>query len=100
MSTLRIPDEFRDALDDKESKLAAAITRCVHKLGTNPRTPGLQTHAVQGTNDPKVFEAYVDKKNRVTWYWDDGAIVLLAHCNHDILKRPYGPSAFSVRRMP
>jgi hypothetical protein len=89
---LRIPDEFRDALDRKEAKLAAAVARCVQKLGANPRTPGLQTHPVQGTRDPKVFEAYVDRKNRVTWCWDGGAIVLLAHCTHDVLKRPYGPS--------
>jgi hypothetical protein len=89
---LRIPDEFRDALDSKEAPLAAAVTRCVQKLGVNPRLPGLQTHPVQGTRNPKVFEAYVDRKNRVTWYWDEGEIVLLAHCNHDVLKRPYGPS--------
>jgi len=87
---LRVPDEFRDALDRKEAKLAGAIARCVHKLGMNPRTPGLRTHPVQGTRNPKVFEAYVDMKNRVTWHWDGDTIVLLAHCNHDILKRPYG----------
>jgi hypothetical protein len=89
---LRIPDEFRDALDHKEAKLAGAIVRCVQKLGVNPRIQGLRTHPVQGTRNPKVFEAYVDMKNRVTWYWDQGTIVLLAHCTHDILKRPYGPS--------
>jgi hypothetical protein len=89
---LRIPEVFTAALDAKEAELAGAIARCVHKLGANPRSPGLQTHPVQGTRNPKVFEAYVDKKNRVTWHWDGGTIVLLAHCNHDILKRPYGPS--------
>lgn len=92
MPPLTIPEEFTKALDAKEPKLAGAITRCVQKLGQNPRIPGLQTHPVQGTRDPKVFEAYVDLKNRVTWYWEGETIVLLAHCNHDILKRPYGPS--------
>lgn len=45
------------------------------------------THHVRGTKNPKVFEAYVDMKNRVSWHWDDGAIVLRNHCNHDIIKR-------------
>jgi hypothetical protein len=35
-----------------------------------------------------VFEAYVDKKNRVTFHYEQGAIVLRKHCNHDILKNP------------
>jgi hypothetical protein len=87
-----VPQAFAEALDRKESTLAAAISKCVYQLGQNPRTPGLRTHRVQGTSNPKVFEAYVDKKNRVTWHWDAGEIVLLAHCNHDVLKRPYGPS--------
>jgi hypothetical protein len=34
-----------------------------------------------------VFEAYVDKKNRVTFHWEDGKIILRNNCNHDILKR-------------
>jgi len=87
-----VPQAFVDALDRKESKLAASISKCVHQLGQDPRSRGLQTHLVQGTRNPKIFEAYVDKKNRVTWHWDAGEIVLLAHCNHDILRRPHGPS--------
>lgn len=35
-----------------------------------------------------VWEAYVDRGNRVTFeYAVDGSIVLRNHCNHDILKR-------------
>ena len=60
----------------------------VKRLGDNPRHPSLQTHLVRGTKNPKVFEAYVDMKNRVTWHWDEGTIVLRNHCNHEILKRP------------
>jgi hypothetical protein len=33
------------------------------------------------------LEAYVDMKNRITWHWEDGEIVLRNHCNHSILKR-------------
>jgi hypothetical protein len=41
---------------------------------------------VQGTRD--VLEAYVDDANRVTFFWEDGCIVLENHCNHAILNRP------------
>jgi hypothetical protein len=36
-----------------------------------------------------VYEAYVDKGNRVTFHYDDaGRIVMRNHCNHDILRSP------------
>lgn len=35
-----------------------------------------------------VFEAYVDQKNRVTFHYEAGGIVMRKHCNHDILKNP------------
>jgi hypothetical protein len=85
---LEIPDEFKRLVEGKGAPLAGAIAKCVHFLGENPRHPGLQTHVVQGTRDPKVFEAYVDKKNRVTFHWEAGKIVLRNNCNHDILKSP------------
>jgi hypothetical protein len=57
------------------------------RLGENTRHPGLQTHPVRGT--PGVFEAYVDRANRLTFHYDDeGRIVLREHCSHDILRRP------------
>ncbi len=87
MPALRIDPSFRHRLKKKEAPLCAAILQTVQRLGENPRHQGLRTHPVQGTSDPKVFEAYVDKKNRVTWHWDDGTIVLRNHCNHDIVKR-------------
>jgi hypothetical protein len=88
---LVIPDEFKKLVESKPAPLAGAIAKCVDKLGRNPRSPGLQTHIVRGTRDPKVFEAYVDRKNRVTWHWGEaGEIVLLNNCNHDILSHPYG----------
>lgn len=88
MPELEIPDHFAEVARAKPKELARAIGECVYRLGENPRHPGLQTHPVRGTKNPKVFEAYVDKKNRVTWYWGAaGKIVLLANCNHDIVSR-------------
>jgi hypothetical protein len=83
---LIIPDHFKQRVDAKAAPLAGAIAKCVHQLGANPRHPSLQTHRVHGIRNPKVFEAYVDKKNRVTFHWEDGKIVLRNNCNHDILK--------------
>jgi hypothetical protein len=83
---VEVPNSFKRELDKKEPRLAAAITECVLRLAENPRHPGLQTHPMQGHKG--VFEAYVDRKNRVTFHYAEGRIVLRRHCNHDILKRP------------
>ena len=63
-----------------------AIARCLELLADNPRHPGLRTHRVQGA--PGVWEAYVDRANRVTFHYDGSTIVLRNNCNHDILHRP------------
>ena len=88
MPPLVIPDQFKELVDSKHAPLAGAIAKCVALLGDNPRHPSLQTHPVRGTKNPKVFEAYVDMKNRVTFHWDGDSIVLRNNCHHDIIKRP------------
>jgi hypothetical protein len=88
MPELEIPAQFKRLVDRKGKELAAAIAECVYRLGENPRHTGLQTHYVRGTSKPKVYEAYVDKKNRVTFHWDGAKIVLRNNCNHDILRNP------------
>jgi hypothetical protein len=85
---LEISREFKRQMDGKGAPLAGAIARCVQRLGENPQHPGLHTHPVRGMRNPKVFEAYVDKKNRVTFHWNGDKIILRTNCNHDILKRP------------
>jgi hypothetical protein len=32
-----------------------------------------------------VWEAYVDRANRVTFHYEVGRIVMRNHCNHDII---------------
>lgn len=89
MPRTRVPEAFVLRLEKKETALQAKILETIDRLGENPRHPSLQTHRVQGVKKLKVFEAYVDMKNRVTFHWVDGEIALLAHCNHDILKTPF-----------
>jgi hypothetical protein len=58
---------------------------CIFRLAENPRHQSLQTHPVRGSRG--VFEAYVDKSNRLTFEYGDDCIVLRNHCNHDIVDR-------------
>ena len=78
---------FKKALAKKSVDMQAAILECIRRLGEDTRHPSLQTHPVRGRAG--VFEAYVDDSNRVTFHYDDGAIVLRNHCNHAIvIRRP------------
>jgi len=88
MPPLRIERRFKRDLQKKPPDLRGSILETVSRLGENPRHPSLRGKQIQGRKNPKVFEASVDMKNRVTWHWEDGVIVLRNHCNHDILKRP------------
>jgi len=87
---LVIPPAFSRTLADKPLPLQDAVDECVERLGENPRHQSLQTHPVRGNKG--VFEAYVDKANRITFHYErrEGRrhIVLRRHCNHDILRKP------------
>lgn len=80
-----IPPKFKKRLNKKPRQLAAAIAKCVHRVVEDPSHPGLETHKVKGT--PGVWEAYVDRANRVTFHYEEGTVVFRNHCNHDIIKR-------------
>jgi mRNA interferase RelE/StbE len=82
---LIIPPKFKRVMSKKPASLQAAILECVYRLGDDPRHPSLRTHRVQGAAG--VFEAYVDRANRVTFEWAGDTIVLRNNCSHDILKR-------------
>jgi len=82
---LIIPPKFRKILSTKPTAMQAAVITCVHRLGENPAHPGLRVHKMQGQGN--VWEAYVDRANRVTFDWSDGAIRLRNNCNHDMLSR-------------
>ena len=81
-----IPPKFKKVLAKKPVEMQSAVLECIVRLGENPRHPGLQVHKVQGVRG--VWEAYVDRANRVTFHYAaDGTIVLRANCNHSILNR-------------
>jgi hypothetical protein len=80
-----ISPSFKKRLSKKTPDAAGAVLRCIKRLEENPRHPGLHTHRVQGTED--VWEAYVDRSNRLTFRHGDGKFILLNHCNHDATLR-------------
>lgn len=74
---------FRERLWAKPSMLQGAILKCIDLLGDNPAHPGLRSKRIQG--DPGMWEARVDRRNRVSWKYGDtrGEIVVVNHCTHD-----------------
>lgn len=87
MPPVTLAPSFKKRLRKKPPRLKDAIFRCLKRLGDNPQHPGLQVHPIRGTNG-EVWEAYVDRKNRVTFLrGDNGTLVMLNHCNHDIINK-------------
>ena len=82
---ITISPGFKKRLNRKDPALTGAILRCIDKLTEDPRSPGLRVKRMQGVN---VWEARVDEGNRLTFEMNGDEIVLLNHCNHDILRRP------------
>jgi hypothetical protein len=85
-----VPRPFKKSLQKKPPAMQGAILSCIKQLGENPRHPGLNAHRVQGTDG--VWEAYVDRGNRLTFHYEEGKdgeriIALRNHCNHDMLRR-------------
>lgn len=85
LTPVRISKRFKKQLQKKPSEMQDAIRNAVTQLRMDHRHPGLRTHRVWGQLG--VFEARLDKGNRLTFHWEGDTMVLRAHCNHEILKR-------------
>lgn len=89
---LKASKHFKRVYSKKPQKMRAAIDRCLSLLASDPRYPGLQAHKMRGRDG--VWEAYVDKGNRITFEYDKDdpqVIQLLNNCNHDMLYRNPAP---------
>ena len=83
---ITVESAFRRRLQKKTPNQQGAILECIEQLSNDPRHPGLKTSRVQGQRD--VWEARIDKSNRLTWkYGDSDEIVLLNNCSHDDVYR-------------
>jgi hypothetical protein len=84
---VEVPKRFRKRLHKKPPEMQGAIAQCIYQLTTSLTHSGLSVHKMSGFQ--AVYEAYIDRSNRITFeFGDDGRIVLLNHCNHDVLRRP------------
>lgn len=84
---VRVDKAFKKRLAKKPPKMQAAIIECVERLIDDPGHPGLRSHPV--ISAPGVFSSRVDRGNRLTWTREGDLTVLLNHCNHDEVYRPY-----------
>lgn len=85
LTPVAIDKTFKRRLAKKPPNLRGAILEAVQRLRENPNHPSLHTKKMQGQRD--VFEARVDKANRITFHWEGEIIYLRNHCNHDVLTR-------------
>lgn len=85
LTPVEFSPRFRRAYKKKPREMQVIIRDAVTQLRRDWRHPGLRTHRVLGT--PGVFEARLDRGNRLTFHWEAGTIMLRNHCNHDILGR-------------
>ncbi len=86
LTPVAIDAAFRRRLKKKPREMQESIAEAITRLRTDWRQNGLRTHRVQGTRN--IWEARLDRGNRLTFHWDGDTIVLRNHCSHDILKRP------------
>jgi hypothetical protein len=83
LTPLRVPKPLWKSFHKKTPQMQAAITSCLVQLREDYGHPGLHTKKVQGRQG--VFEARVDAKNRVTYFWHGGTIVIENHCTHEVV---------------
>lgn len=85
LDRLRLTKSFQKRFKKKTPEMQTAIQKCFSRLGDDPQHPSLRVRKMKGRDG--VWEARVDRKNRVTFHWEKGTICMRNHCNHDILDR-------------
>jgi hypothetical protein len=89
LPTIRLAPHLKTTLEAKEVQMQKAIINCLVQLQKSQPGPFPRgTKKMQGA--PGVFESRASRGDRLTWEWDNGVIVILNHCNHDILRRARG----------
>lgn len=81
---IEITPSFKKRLSRKTKSKVNAILRCIDRLAENPHHPGLRTSRLGGTEG--IFEARASAGDRVTFQYGTDRIVMLNHCNHDIVR--------------
>lgn len=82
---ITIPRKFKKVMGKKEPAMQASIVAAIQQLADDIEYPGLRVHKMQG--HAGVWEAYIDRSNRITFHYGEDGIVLRNNCNHDMLRR-------------
>lgn len=82
---IKTTPSFRRQFQKKTPATQGAVARTLKLLGEDWRHPGLRTHRLQGRKD--LFEARIDRGNRLTFYWEGSTMWLQNTCKHSILDR-------------
>lgn len=77
---------FDRAFKKKSPDMQAAILHCLDRLAKGDQSRGLRAKKMRGHRD--VWEARVDRANRVTFERRGEDLYLRANCNHDVLGSP------------
>lgn len=84
--TFEYSERFRKRLEKKTPDQQAAILRCIQKLEQHPDSPGLRVKKMRGHEN--IWEALVDRSNRLTFERHGDKVTLRVHCSHDVLSNP------------
>lgn len=81
-------ERFIEAVLELPKEIDNKLDKCLKLLEENPRHPSLKTYKIKGAQgdfQKDVFEAYIDKKYRLTWeYGETREVVVLRNCGiHD-----------------
>lgn len=79
--TQRFWEDYRRLPDDIKKKARKAF----RLFSQNPRHPSLETHYIRGTNNPKVYEGYIDRGYRFTFHYEEDAVVYRRIGPHSIV---------------
>jgi len=84
---LRYSDHFRRKYAKLPVTIQSKVDKAVELLDSNFRHPGLRSHPVEGA--PGIYEAYVDKKYRMTYERSGSFLILRNVDNHgECLRKP------------
>lgn len=84
---LRLARKFAEQYAKLPAPIQQKVDKAMALLDTDFRHPGLHCHSIQGL--PGIFEAYVDRKYRLTFERKGELLILRNVDNHDeCLKNP------------
>lgn len=69
----------------RDPSLAEKVEETTVRVMLAPESNSLNIHPIRGSNG--VYEAYVDKANRVTFEHDGDTVIFRNNCRHDIIDR-------------